>query len=49
MANRIKGITVEVLQKKTGKMDSSFQQMIDALDDDEKENKEDNEEEKMHD
>ena len=40
---------IEVLQKKTSKMDSSFQQMIDALDDDEKENKEDNEEEKKHD
>ena len=32
---------IEVLQKKTSKMDSSFQQMIDALEDDEKENKED--------
>ncbi len=31
---------IEVLQKKTSKMDSSFQQMIDALDGEEEENKE---------
>lgn len=31
---------IEVLQKKTSKMDSSFQQTIDALDENEKENKE---------
>ncbi len=32
---------IEVLQKKTSKMESSFQQMIDALDDETEDNKED--------
>lgn len=40
---------IEVLQKKTNKMDSSFQQMIDALDDDKEENEKENKEDKQHD
>lgn len=40
---------IEVLQKKTSKMDNSFQQMINALEDDEKENEKENKEENQHD
>lgn len=40
---------IEVLQKKTRKMDSNFQQMIDALDENKEENKENNKEDKQHD
>ena len=38
---------IEVLQKKTSKMESSFQQMIDALDGEE--NEKENKEDKQHD
>ncbi len=40
---------IKVLQKKTSKMDNSFQQMINALEDDEKENEKENKEENQHD